>query len=137
MLERSATVVSIDRGKARLRFERESACGACRARGHCAGSGEAGEIDLPLPAGMRLVNDGIVTVELGARELISAGLILYGLPMAGFLIALMAASLAGWTDAWIGGAAFAGLGLGFLVSRQLARLPRFQRTPRIAQPESK
>ena len=131
MLERSATVVGIHEGKARLRFERESACGACRARGHCAGSGDAGEIDLPLPAGMRIANDDVVTVELGARELISAGLMLYGLPMAGFLIALTAASLAGWTDAWVGGAAFAGLGLGLMVSRQLARLPRFHRTPRI------
>lgn len=135
MLERNATVISIHEGRASLAFERESACGACRARGHCAGSGENGVIELDAPAG--IAENDQVTVVLGTGEFALAGFLLYGLPMSGFLLALMTASFAGCADGWIGASAFAGLGLGLGASRLLARLPRFHSTPGIVQSESR
>jgi len=131
MLERNAVVIGIHEGKARLRFKRESACGACRAREQCVGSRNDGELELPLPEGMEAQKDDLVRVELASQQLVCAGLLLYGLPLAGFILGMMVSAQAGCSDPWIGAAAFGGLGLGLVGSRALARLTRFQGTPRI------
>ncbi len=92
-----ATIISLNNGLATVSVDRTVACARCAAGKGC-GAGllgsqrEPARIELPAPEGMRLAVGDRVNLELLPTNLLEAALLVYGLPLAGVLVALSA----GW-----------------------------------------
>jgi sigma-E factor negative regulatory protein RseC len=92
-----ATIISISNGLATVQVERAAACARCAAGKGC-GAGLLGgrqspaRIELPAPEGVRLAVGDRVKLELAPANLLEASLLVYGLPLAGVVVALSA----GW-----------------------------------------
>ena len=120
MLEREGRVVSVADGRLTLRFERASACGACRAAKVCGGNAPTRELVLALPSGSALRPGDSLRVALSEAAALRATLLAYLAPLAGLVAAMGAAALAGLPDGAVAAASFAGLAAGYAVLRRLA-----------------
>lgn len=129
MMRRSGRVSAAADGQLVIRFERAPACGSCHAAKVC---GTANTTELVLAAhgcGHRAGDE--VQVEIDTATAFRALAVTHMLPLLGLLGGMAFASLIALTDAGIAGLSFAGLGLGFILSRRLARHPALQPAPRI------
>ncbi len=123
MLEREGRVIAVDGDRATVRFERASACGACRAAKVCAGGAPTRDLVMTLPAGTTRPGDTLCVGVSGSAAL-RATVVAYFTPLAGLAAAMGAAALAGLPDSWIAAASFAGLGAGYTWLRRLAHRAR-------------
>ncbi|MFN4062647.1 hypothetical protein GO613_14665 [Azoarcus communis] len=129
MMRRAGRILSRNDNQLVVRFERAAACGGCHAAKVC---GSAKTTDLTLPAnGCSGLSGDEVQLELDSRSVLRGLIVTHMLPLAGLLTGMVLASLLGLTDAGIAGLSFAGLGLGFIASRRIARHPGWQTTPQL------
>lgn len=135
MMRRSGRVAAADDGRLVVRFERAPACGGCHAAKVC-GSAHTTELVLDSPGTGHRAGDA-VEVEIEGAAALRALAVTHLLPLLALLAAMAGASLiAGLVDTRLGDAAiagfsFAGLGLGLIASRRLARHPALQPSPRL------
>jgi len=120
MLEREGRVVAVGAGRLTLRFERASACGACRAAKVCSGNTPTRELVLPLPAGAAPRPGDLLCVGVSEAAALRATALAYLAPLAGLLGAMGAAALVGLPDGAVAVASFAGLAAGYAVLHRLA-----------------
>lgn len=134
MIARVGRIVAVTDHHLTVRFERQSACSACRAAKACAGAAPEGELAIPLPAGGRYCTGD--SVEVGVLEHIAlrATLAAYLIPLAGFLLAMLAAAACALPDAAVLAASLAGLAAGFIALRRIVRRPGFQLQPVLLAP---
>lgn len=130
MMRRSGRVSAAEDGRLVVRFERASACGSCHAAKVC-GSADTTELVLDA-AGTRYCTGDAVEVEIEGAAALRALAVTHLLPLLGLLFGMAVASLTGLTDAAIAALSFAGLGLGLIASRRLARHPALQPRPRLS-----
>ena len=123
MVARHGRVVAIEGDHARVRFERESACSACRAAKVCAGNTPTRDLDVMLPAEHRLLPGDLVRVGVAEASALRATLIAYVVPLIGLVAGMAIASLAGQSEPVIVFASLAGLVAGLAGMRRLARHP--------------
>ncbi|WP_111497476.1 SoxR reducing system RseC family protein [Marinobacter bohaiensis] len=126
MIEENGTVVAVNGDEAWVQTIRQSTCGTCNARKGCGqgalarlSDGRANQVKVANTAGAR-VGDPVV-LGIGERQLLTASLLVYALPLLALLVgALAGASLgeAGDGPAILGG--LLGLASGFLVVRIVA-----------------
>ena len=129
MMQRSGKVLSVTDDGVTVRFERAAACGGCRAEKVC---GTSNTTDLVLSAAGCASRAGDeVMVEIDGGMALRALFVTHLLPVLGLLAGMAFASLIQLTDAGIAGLSFAGLGLGLIASRRVARHPALQPAPRI------
>jgi sigma-E factor negative regulatory protein RseC len=120
MLEREGRVVAVDGGRLTLRFERASACGACRAAKVCSGNTPTRDLVLPLPSGAAPRPGDLLWVGVSESAALRATALAYLAPLAGLLGAMGAAALAGLPDGAIAAVSFAGLAAGYAALHRLA-----------------
>lgn len=133
-------IISINDRTATVEVERVAACPRCAAGRGCgagllSGSSKSALLDVSLAPGSRFRAGDEVTLTLAPAHLLRATLLVYGLPLAGTVLAL----IAGWlllsplSDAEAIASAIAGLAAGILAGRrQLKRRDCLQRfVPRI------
>ncbi|MFA7607847.1 MAG: SoxR reducing system RseC family protein [Rhodocyclaceae bacterium] len=123
MVTRDGRVIAIEGGHARVRFERESACGACRAAKVCAGNAPTSDLDVALPAGHHLSAGDSVRVGVAEASALRATLIAYVVPLLGLVTGMALASLTGQREPVVVLASLAGLAAGVAGMRRLARHP--------------
>lgn len=119
-----ATIISINNGLATVSVERTVACARCAAGKGC-GAGLLGgqrtpaRLELPAPENMRLAVGDRVNLELLPANLLEASLLVYGLPLAGVVVALSAGWMIAGTlsDAYAIVLAIAGLLAGWAAAR--------------------
>lgn len=126
MIEESGRVVAVDGQAVWVETVQQSACGACAAKATC-GNGLAAKFAAGKPNHIRLVTEKEVRVGdrvvLGIPEntLVKSALLAYGLPLLLFVIvAALADSLGGLSEAGVIGVGLAGLLAGFGVVRFIA-----------------
>lgn len=129
MITREGRVVSVSADHVVVRFERESACAACRAAKVCAGNTPTQDLVLDRPHSRRLVPGDVLRVGVPEASALRATATAYLTPLAGLLLGMVAAVLAGLPEALVVTASFAGLGAGLLAMRRLARRPASALTP--------
>ncbi len=129
----SAVVVGKADGKVELAVTRQSACTACAEKNSCGGQQETHSAhriwlatDIPLKTGET------VSVAMSEQTVWHAALLMYGLPLSGFVLGLLLGAYFGDAVAMLG--ALAGLALGFLLAGRLSRkiakpLQLFQQAP--------
>jgi sigma-E factor negative regulatory protein RseC len=120
MLEREGRVVSIGDGRLTLRFERASACGACRAAKVCGGNAPTRELVLALPSGAAPHPGDTLCVGVSEAAALRATLYTYLVPLTGLMAAMGGAAFAGLADGAVAAASFAGLAAGYAALRRLA-----------------
>lgn len=130
MMRRSGRVSAADDGQLVVRFERATACGSCHAAKVC-GTASTTELVLATPGCGHRAGDEVL-VEIDTATAFRALAVTHMLPLFGLLIGMALASLIQLTDAGIAGLSFAGMGLGFILSRRIARHPALQTTPRLS-----
>ena len=123
MVTRHGRVIAVAGDHARVRFERESACGACRAAKVCAGNTPTRDLDVALPAGHRLSAGDLVRVGIAEASALRATLIAYVIPLLGLVTGMALASLTGQSEPVVVFASLAGLAAGVAGMRRLARHP--------------
>lgn len=123
MLTRTGRVVSVSAEHVVVRFERESACSACRAAKVCAGSAPTRDLAVPRPLHRHLLPGDPVQVGVAEASALRATAIAYMTPLAGLLAGMALASAAGLTEGVVGLASLAGLGAGFVAMQRIARNP--------------
>ena len=139
MITEHAVVTHCDGKRVEIRLQRDSACGHCELNQGC-GTGAIGrllghrskplviESDQQLKPGDRLV------VGMPESAVVTASLSVYGLPLAGMIVAGLAADLYNLADTWVAIAAFTGLFAGVkLASRRARRLEHGRLTPHIVE----
>lgn len=140
MIAREGRVVEIHQdppmARAVVRFERASACTACRAARLCAGNSTTRDLALALPAGYRLSVGDRVRVGVPEASALRATLIAYITPLAGLLAGLALGSAAGFGDAGAAVLGFSGLGGGLWAMRHLAERPANRLEPVLLDPTS-
>lgn len=134
MIARSGRIVKVDDNHLTIRFERQSACSACRAAKACAGNTPSAELVLAHPPGTRYCTGDLVEVGVAEDAALRATLVTYLIPLAGFVLAMLAAAAAGLADGAIVLASLAGLGGGFVALRRIARRPGLQLQPALLEP---
>ena len=119
-------VLSVADGCARVEIEPTAACARCAAGKGC-GAGLAGlsqgtrQVNAGLAPGVRVQTGDRVELSLLPARLLRAAGIVYGLPLAGALLAAGAAGLAGLGELRAVPAALAGLVAGYLFARARVR----------------
>lgn len=125
MDEPIATIVSISNGLAIAMVERSAVCARCAAGKGC-GAGLLGgrttpaRVEVAVPGSMQLLVGDRVTLSLDPADLLSAALLVYGLPLVGVVVALAIGGLVAegpLNDAIALGLAIAGLLAGLLAGR--------------------
>jgi sigma-E factor negative regulatory protein RseC len=110
-------IIGFAHGRAQVRLERASGCGACSSRGSCASGGAMSQvIDMPLSPDARVGDQ--ITVSIPTDSLTLAALFGYLLPPVSLLLGAIAGNLVFGSDL----AAVLGAGLGLVVGVLLARL---------------
>jgi sigma-E factor negative regulatory protein RseC len=110
-------------------------CPRC-AEGRGCGAGLLGRrrdrcIEVPVPPGARLVAGQDVNVYLDGPSLLGAAAVVYGLPLAGAVLASVLAGYAGLADGGTALTALAGLAAGLCVARYRLGRPGGTAVPRI------
>lgn len=140
MIAREGRVVAIHEDhpvvRAVVRFERASACAACRAARLCAGNSATRDLALALPAGYRVSVGDRVRVGVAEASALRATLIVYLTPLAGLLAGLALGSAAGFGDAGAAVLGFTGLGGGLWAMHHLAERPTNRLEPILLDPTS-
>ena len=136
MVARRARVVALGTDSITLRFDRTPACGGCRAAKACAGNAPDGELALPLRGARPPAVGDIVAVGVAGEAALRATALTHATPLAGFLVAMGLAALAGLPEGGIAAASFAGLAAGFALLRVLARRPAWQLEPVLLDPSA-
>jgi len=134
MLTREGHVVSVSAEHVVVRFERESACSACRAAKVCAGNTPTRDLVLPRPAHRPLLPGDPVHVGVAEASALRATTIAYMTPLAGLLAGMALASAAGLAEGIVALASLAGLGAGFLAMRRVAQNPANRIAPVLLEP---
>lgn len=119
--------------KVELAVTRQNACTACSQKQGCGSKQDTGrtqriwmETDIPLKTGET------VSVAMPDQEVWHAAVLMYGLPLAGFVLGLLLGAMLGEVSAMLGALAglIAGFGLAGHLSRNLsASLQLFQQAP--------
>lgn len=135
MLARAGRVVSVSAGHVVVRFERESACAACRAAKVCAGSTPTRDLVVPRPRHRRLLPGDPVQVGVAETSALRATAIAYLTPLAGLITGMALASAAGLAEGVVALASLAGLAGGFAAMRRIARLPANRIAPVLLEPD--
>lgn len=136
MLTREGRVVSVAADHVVVRFERESACSACRAAKVCAGNTPTRDLVLPRPLRRELRPGDPVQVGVPETSALRATTIAYLTPLTGLLSGMALASAAGLTEGLVALASLTGLGAGFLVMRQVAQNPANRIAPVLLEPNA-
>ena len=95
----AATVISVRDGVAIVSVDRRMACKRCASGKGCgagllAGSASIVEMQLDVPAGVRISAGDTVELTLEPQNILKAAVYVYGLPLLGVVIALSAARVA-------------------------------------------
>lgn len=133
MLIREGRIVAVAQEAVTVRIERASACGTCRAAKVCAGAQPV--IDLELPAPAHAYHPG-QTVRVGLAEgpALRATATVYLVPVAGLLGGLLTGQTLALVEPAVALLSFAGLGLGLIAARRLARQPANRLEPHLIDP---
>lgn len=129
----SAVVVAKANGKVELAVTRQSACTACAEKKSCGSKQEPrGTHRVWLATDIPLKTGETVSVAMPEQAVWQAALLMYGLPLAGFVLGLVFGALFSEVLAMLG--ALAGLAAGFLLAGRLSRnvstpLQLFQQAP--------
>lgn len=125
------TVLAVDleglRPAARVEVAAAFTCARC-ASGKGCGAGIFGakggsrRIDARIATGITVHEGDEVRIELAPRQILSAAVIVYGLPLAGAVLAAAAAYAAGLGDVPASFAGLAGIAAGILISRRRLRM---------------
>lgn len=134
MLTREGQIVSVSAEHVVVRFERESACSACRAAKVCAGSTPMRDLVLPRPAHRQLLPGDSVHVGVAETSALRATAIAYMTPLVGLIAGMALASAAGLAEGVVALASLAGLVGGFLAMRRVARNPANRIAPVLLEP---
>jgi positive regulator of sigma E activity len=126
---RTGRIVRVSDGHLIVRVERPSACHGCRAASMCTGRAPARELLVERPVGSRHCAGDTVAVGIDEDTAVFAALAAYLPPLAGFLLAMLAAVASGLPDEAVAAASLGGTTAGFVALRRLARRSRFQRRP--------
>ncbi|THF59364.1 SoxR reducing system RseC family protein [Pseudothauera rhizosphaerae] len=129
MIARSGRIVQVGEDRLTVRFERPSACGSCRSANVCAGNTPANELVLARPPGRDYRTGDTVQVGVAEDAALRATAAAYLVPLAGFVLAMLAAAAFGLPDGAVLAASLAGLGAGLLALRRIARRPALQLQP--------
>ncbi len=129
MIARAGRIVAVADDRLTVRFERQSACSACRAAKACAGNTPESELVIARPAGSHYCTGDTVQVGVAEGIALRATLTAYLVPLGGFVLAMLAAAALGLPDAAVLAASLAGLGAGFMALRRIARNPGIQLQP--------
>lgn len=121
-IETIATVISIERGWARLTAERRSACSSCSSAKGC-GTASLSGLFSDKPADIFIKDDfqarpgEKVVIAMSGGQLVLASLLIYFVPLVGLLAGAVGAPLLGFGDGMAALMAVIGLGAGFLAVR--------------------
>lgn len=129
----SAVVVSQAEGRVELAVTRQSACTACAEKKRCGGHQETpGAHRVWLATDIPLKTGETVSVAMSEQTVWHAALLMYGLPLAGFVLGLLLGAGLGDGPALLGAllGLAAGFGLAGRLSRRIAKpLQLFQQPP--------
>ncbi len=129
MIARTGRIVHMDDACLTVRFERQSACTACRAAKACAGNTPSTELVVARPPGSHYRCGDSVEVGVAEDAALRATLATYLVPLAGLLLAMLGAAALGLAEGAIVLASLGGLAAGFLALRRIARRPALQLQP--------
>lgn len=121
-IETVATVLSVERGWARLTAERRSACSSCSSAKSC-GTAALSGLFSDKPADIYIKDDfqaqpgEKVVIAMSGGKIVTASLLIYFVPLLGLVLGAVGASALGLGDLAAAAFAIAGLAAGFLAAR--------------------
>lgn len=123
-------VLAVDRDAlppaARVEVAAAFTCARCASGKGCGAGifgarGSSRRIDARIATGITIHAGDEVRIELAPRQILSAAVIVYGVPLAGAVLAAAAAYATGLGDVSAAGAALAGIAAGILIARRRLR----------------
>ncbi len=121
MIEERARVVSVNGGEVWVETVRSSACGACSAKSGCGqelmhklGGNRALHIKIHYSGSVKPGDQVVLGLEEGV--FLKSSLLIYGLPLFTFILAIIGGDLLlQWSELWVAAAGLLGLLLGFIL----------------------